>query len=179
MNSHASARQDHRFWRDFPEAVQAASRAEDVRAIVLMGAGKAFTAGLDVTDPALSGNLGDESDGEQDVARRAIRLQRQIRWMQHAISSVAEAPVPVIAAVHGACVGAGVDLITACDVRMAAEGSYFSVREVKIGLAADVGTLQRLPKVAANDSLVRELCFTGEDFPTNNRARHTRPSATT
>ncbi|MDP2435285.1 MAG: enoyl-CoA hydratase-related protein, partial [archaeon] len=70
----------------------------------------------------------------------------------------------MIATVHGKCIGAGVDLITACDIRYATASSVFSVKEVAVGLAADVGTLQRLPKVVGNHSLLRELVLTGRDF---------------
>merc|ERR1711879_418491 len=72
---------------------------------------------------------------------------------------------PTIAAVHGACVGAGVDLITAVDVRLCSQDAVFSIREAQIGICADVGTLARLPKVVGNDSLVRELALTARDFP--------------
>lgn len=69
-------------------------------------------------------------------------------------------PKPVIAAVHGACIGGGVDMTTACDMRYCTSDAWFQVKEVDVGLAADVGTLQRLPKVIGSSSLVRELCFT-------------------
>lgn len=71
---------------------------------------------------------------------------------------------PVIAAVHSGCIGAGIDMITAADIRYCTEDAWFTVKEVEIGMAADVGTLQRLPKVIGNQSLVRELCFTGRKF---------------
>lgn len=84
--------------------------------------------------------------------------------MQAAVSALELARVPVVAAVHGACIGAGVDLITACDIRICSEDALFSIREVRIGLAADLGTLQRLPRAGGNESLVRELALTGDDF---------------
>ena len=70
----------------------------------------------------------------------------------------------MIACVHSACVGGGLDLISACDIRYCSQDAWFSIREVEIGLAADIGTLQRLPKSVGNHSLVRELVFTGRDF---------------
>ena len=85
-------------------------------------------------------------------------------FMQQAFTAAEACPVPVIAAVHGPCIGAGVDLITACDVRLCSADAVFSVREVALSLAADVGTLARLAKVAGNASLISELCFTGRDF---------------
>lgn len=77
---------------------------------------------------------------------------------------------PIIVGVHSACVGAGVDLITAADVRYCTDDAWFQVKEVDIGMAADVGTLQRLPKVIGNQSLVRELCFTGRKFDSKEAA---------
>lgn len=72
-----------------------------------------------------------------------------------------QCPKPVIAAVHSACVGAGTNLITAADIRYCADDAWFSVKEIDLGLAADIGALQRLPKVIGNQNLVRELCYTG------------------
>lgn len=80
---------------------------------------------------------------------------------QAAFTAIEECTKPVIVAVHGACFGAGVDLITSCDIRYCSKDAFFCVKEVDVGLAADVGTLQRLPKVIGNNSLVRELCYTG------------------
>jgi len=84
--------------------------------------------------------------------------------MQNALSAIESCPLPVIVAIHGPCIGAGIDLACAADIRICASSSRFSVREVRIGLAADVGTLQRFPKIVGHGSRVRELCLTGEDF---------------
>jgi enoyl-CoA hydratase len=82
--------------------------------------------------------------------------------MQHTMTSIARCPKPVIAAIHGYCIGAGVDLITACDIRLASGDALFSVRETRMGMVADVGTLQRLPRIL-NPGYVAELAFTGKD----------------
>ncbi len=95
-----------------------------------------------------------------DTARTSFALMGVIKRMQETFTCMERCPQPVIAAVHGGCVGAGVDLITACDIRVCSEDAWFSVKEVDVGLAADVGTLQRLPKVMGNQSLVRELALT-------------------
>ena len=173
------------FWRNYPkcfprpvsltliddqgaEAVEAVEAAlmQGVRVVVVCAEGPSFTAGLDVTDAAMMSVIGGGGGGEQqqDAARVAFRARQHVLGMQAALSAAEACPVPVIAAVHGACIGAGVDLITAADVRLCAGDAYFSIREVRLALAADVGTLQRLPKVARNESLVRELAFTGDDF---------------
>ena len=114
-----------------------------------------FTAGLDLAEGL---NLGASGP---DHARVAMSLAAHVKHIQQSFTAIEECCKPVIAAVHGPCVGGGVDMITACDVRLCAEDSWFQVKEVEVGLAADVGTLQRLPKIVGNDSIVRELCLTG------------------
>ena len=144
---------------------------DDCRAVVLIGAGqKAFTSGIDVTDQGF-GLSSTNEDESLDVARRGLRFYPQIIEMQKCFTAIEECPVPVIAAIEGNCIGAGVDLASACDVRLCSDTALFSVREVKIGLAADVGTLQRFPKITGNDSRVRELCLTGEIFPAREALR--------
>mmetsp|Transcript_32374 Transcript_32374/g.49523 ORF Transcript_32374/g.49523 Transcript_32374/m.49523 type:complete len:212 (-) Transcript_32374:132-767(-) len=88
----------------------------------------------------------------------------KIRELQACLTAVEECPLPVVAAISGACIGAGIDLSCCADVRICSASTRFSVREVRVGLAADVGTLQRLPKIVGHGSRVRELCMTGEDF---------------
>eukprot|EP00536_Pseudo-nitzschia_multiseries_P004461 jgi/Psemu1/302611/fgenesh1_kg.74_\ len=163
-------------WREIGEVFSILGRTgDDCRAIVLTGAGtKAFTAGIDIADEAfgLAAQNGDNSNGRgHDVARRGLRFYPQILDMQRCFTAVEECPVPVIAAIQGSCIGAGVDLASVCDIRICSSTAKFSVREVKIGLAADVGTLQRFPKITGNDSRVRELCLTGEIFSAKEAAR--------
>nr|XP_024433391.1 delta(3,5)-Delta(2,4)-dienoyl-CoA isomerase, mitochondrial isoform X3 [Desmodus rotundus] len=95
-----------------------------------------------------------------DVARTSWHLRNLITRYQETFSVIEKCPKPVIAAIHGGCIGGGVDLITACDIRYCAQDAFFQVKEVDVGLAADVGTLQRLPRVIGNQSLVNELAFT-------------------
>ncbi|XP_063999013.1 delta(3,5)-Delta(2,4)-dienoyl-CoA isomerase, mitochondrial [Pogoniulus pusillus] len=129
--------------------------------MVLSGAGKVFTTGLDLLE------MGPEllAGEQEDAALRAWALRHKVLQYQEAFSVLEKCPKPVIAAVHGACVGAGVDLISACDIRYCAQGSWFQIKEVDIGLAADVGTLQRLPEIVGNQSLVKELAFTARKMP--------------
>lgn len=144
---------------------------DDCRAIILTGAGtKAFTAGIDITDESF-GLTTDSDASNHDVARRGLMFYPQIIEMQKCFTAVEECPVPVIAAIQGSCIGAGVDLASVCDIRICSNTALFSVREVRIGLAADVGTLQRLPKITGNDSRVRELCLTGEVFSAHEALR--------
>lgn len=122
---------------------------------------RCFCAGIDVTDPAFF----PQQDSSSDVAHQGLVFVPLVRDMQACFSALETCPVPVVAAVHGPCLGAGVDLITAADVRLASGDATtcLSVREVVLGLTADVGTLQRLPKICGSASWVREICLTGRD----------------
>ncbi|KAI8641692.1 ClpP/crotonase-like domain-containing protein [Parasitella parasitica] len=140
------------------KAFQDISVDSNVFSVVVSGTGRMFTAGLDLSETSLN------SQDSTDPARAAWKIRSHIQGFQAAFTAIEECSKPVIAAVHGACFGAGVDLITACDIRYCAKDSFFCVKEVDVGLAADVGSLQRLPKVIGNNSLVRELCFTGRNM---------------
>jgi len=155
------------FWSDFPKLIDALGEDRDTRVIVIAGRGPAFTVGLDLVafGPAIAGGdvaaLAGTASGS-DVEKR-LNTHRQIKTMQRTFSSLADSRKPVIAAVHGYCIGAGVDLTTACDIRLAAEDAVFSVRETKIAMVADVGTLQRLPAII-DPGRVAELVYTGRDW---------------
>jgi enoyl-CoA hydratase len=151
-------------WHSIPEAVAALDRDRDVRAIVLTGKGKAFCTGIDLVDhaPALA-DAGSLSGIEGSAVAKRRQLYDDIRAYQRAASCFADTNKPVIAAVHGACLGAGVDLITACDIRLASADAVFSVRETRIAMVADIGSLQRLPRVIG-DGHAREWIFTGADY---------------
>ncbi|KAJ7995225.1 hypothetical protein DPEC_G00242330 [Dallia pectoralis] len=144
------------FWREMVECFTQIAEDPECRVVVVSGAGKAFTAGIDLMDMA-SEVL---QPAEGDMARNAWNMRRIITKYQETFSVIEKCPKPVVVAVHGACVGGGVDLITACDIRLCTQDAWFQVKEVDIGLAADVGTLQRLPKVIGSRSLVNELALT-------------------
>ena len=129
----------------------------DVRVIVLTGNEKSFCAGMDLFDFQ---KLDSESS---DPGRKALAFQRVVKKLQDPINSVADCGKPVIAAVSGYCIGAGVDLLSACDIRYCSNNTTVSVREVVIGMAADIGSLQRLPKIVGNNSWIRELVYTGKN----------------
>lgn len=146
------------FWNEFPAIIEALGQDDAVRVIVVAAKGSAFTAGIDIKAfaPMLAGTTA-------DVATRR-QLYLKIKEMQHTFTTLAACPKPVIAAIHGYCIGGGVDLITACDIRLATTDAVFSVRETKIGMVADVGTMQRLPRIL-DPGRVAELVYTGKDFP--------------
>lgn len=148
-------------WFELGKCFEELSSDVDCRSIVLSGNGKLFSAGIDLMDMM---NLGQELAAVDDVARKGLILERLIKLYQDSISSLEICTKPVIAAVHSACVGAGVDMITATDIRYCTKDAWFQVKEVDIGMAADVGTLQRLPRIIGSQSLVRDLCFTGRTF---------------
>lgn len=155
------------FWDEMAPLFREIDADRSVRAVVMTGAGRAFTAGLDV--PAMMKRLPIQPGGPPDGERQA-RLHQLIRDLQAAITAVERCRVPVIAAIHGPCIGGGVDLICACDVRLAAADAVFGVRETRLAMVADLGTLQRLPRLVG-PGIARELVFTGRDFDAEEAAR--------
>jgi len=144
-------------FREIGKCFNELADSPDCRSIVLTGSGKHFTAGIDLMDMM---EFATELSQHEDVSRKAKVFEKSILAYQNSISSLEKCNKPIIACTHAAVVGAGVDLITSADIRYCTKDCWFSVKEVDIGMAADVGTLQRLPKVIGNQSLVRELCFT-------------------
>ena len=148
------------FWSELPEVFAALDADRDVRAIVLTGSGRNFSYGLDL--PAMGGSLASVlNDGGS--ARARADFHTEVLRMQGAITAVADCRTPTIASVHGWCIGGGVDLISAVDIRYASADAKFSVREVKLAMVADVGRLARLPLILSEGHL-RELALTGKDI---------------
>ena len=146
------------FWSDLPRLAGELDQDPTVRCVVLTGAGKHFTGGMDLATFAEINTMLQDEPG-----RAAFALRDLILRLQGALSSLEELRVPVIAATHGACLGGGIDLITACDPRIASEDTIFGIEEIHIGMAADVGTLQRLPHLIP-PAVVHELAYTGRRF---------------
>jgi delta(3,5)-delta(2,4)-dienoyl-CoA isomerase len=145
------------------DVFRALSASPSCRAVVLTGGDcRAFTSGLDLMDHAPL--LGGGGAGGADPARASFLLRRTLEHYQASLSAVAACRAPVIAALAGACIGGGVDLACAADVRVASSCAHFSVREAALGLCADLGTLQRLPRIVGSDSWAREVCLTARDF---------------
>ena len=148
------------FWRELPEVFEALDADPAVRAIVLTGSGPNFSYGLDVA--AMGGSLaGVLAEGAQAGPR--LDFRQHILAMQRATSAVADTRTPVVAAISGWCIGGGVDLIAAADIRYASADAKFSVREVKLAIVADMGSLARLPQILS-DGHLRELALTGKDI---------------
>ena len=148
------------FWAEMPEVFATLDADRDVRAIVLTGSGRNFSYGLDLV--AMGGTLSTVL-AEGATARPRSDFHATILRMQGAINAVADCRTPTIASVHGWCIGGGVDLISAVDIRYASADATFSVREVKLAIVADVGSLARLPLILS-DGHLRELALTGKDI---------------
>jgi len=155
------------FWADLPAIMDQLGTDTDVRVVVIAARGDAFTVGIDLKafGPALLGGAGltEGTEPPRSEVEARQRLYRAGKHLQRTFNSIADCPKPVIAAVHGYCIGAGIDLITACDIRFAAQDTVFSVRETQMAMVADVGTLQRLPKII-DPGRVAEIVYTGKNF---------------
>lgn len=146
-------------WFELGKAMRWADETPEVRVVIIRGAGRHFTAGIDLEMLAtIEDQIRDDCSG-----RSREKLRRLILDIQETISSIERCRKPVIAAVHGSCVGGGIDLITACDLRYCSTDARFSVKEIDVGLTADVGTLQRLPGLIG-EGMARELAYTGRFF---------------
>jgi len=146
------------FWREIIEIFQWVDDNDAVRVVVLSGAGKHFSSGIDLMLLASVGaQLG------KDVGRNASALRRKILELQASFNAVDNCRKPVLAAIQGYCIGGAIDLISACDMRYCSVDAQFSIKEIDMGMAADVGTLQRLPRIIG-DGMMRELAYTGRSI---------------
>ena len=149
------------FWKELPEVFTALSDDEAVRSVLLYGSGGNFSYGLDL--PAMAPVFAPLLAANGMDARRRENFRRRIRDLQDAVSSIARCSKPVIAAVDGWCIGGAIDVIAAADIRIASPAATFSVREVRVAIVADLGSLQRLPSIIG-EGPTRHLALTGEDF---------------
>jgi enoyl-CoA hydratase len=156
-------------WRDLPRAMESLSDDPSVRVVVIAAKGPHFSVGLDLKAMgnllagSVEGGGGGGDARPASMAARARSSRLEVKRLQDSITAAAKCPKPVIAAVHGYCIGGGVDLIAACDIRLASADAVFSVREAKVAIVADLGSLQRLPAIVSAGHLA-ELAFTGKDI---------------
>lgn len=151
------------FWTELPELVDGIDREGEARVIVVSSTGKHFSAGMDLS--VFTGGsdlLGD--GGVQETGRQRAHLWQTVLKLQDTFSCFERARVPVLVAVQGGCIGGAVDMVTAADCRYASADAFFCVQEINIGMTADVGTLQRLPKLIP-EGVARELAYTGDRMP--------------
>lgn len=154
-------------WHEIRQAFDWIDEQPSARVAVIEGEGRHFTSGIDLQLMAdLMPMVHDDCDG-----RAREKLRRVILDLQDTLSSLERCRKPVLAAIHGACVGGGVDLICCADMRYCAADARFTIKEIDIGMVADVGTLQRLPKLIGHQGLVRELAYTGRAVDANEALR--------
>lgn len=154
------------FWDELPAFFTEVNARPDIRCVVVSAQGRHFTAGLDLGWAATA-----LAETHPDSGRSREALLRRIRQMQQCFTAVDQCRVPVIAAIHGGCIGGGVDFVTACDMRLGSADSFFTIHEVHIAIVADVGTLQRLPHLLGQ-GLVRELAYTGRRWLADEALAH-------
>lgn len=143
-------------WHEIRKAFQWIDATPEARVVVLQGEGKLFTSGIDLQMMmGMGAQIQNDCEGRMRESLRNVILD-----LQDTLTSLERCRKPVLVAIHGACIGGGIDLIACADMRYCSSDAYFSIKEIDIGMVADVGTLQRLPKLIG-DGMARELAYTG------------------
>jgi enoyl-CoA hydratase len=153
------------FWFELPAIVREIDDEGTARAVVISSTGKHFSAGMDLAVFTGGGGITDNgSGGSTEAGRRRAQLRQTAMLLQDSFTTLERARMPVLAAIQGGCIGGAVDMVTACDMRYATADAFFCVQEINIGMTADVGTLQRLPKIVP-DGVAREMAYRGQRLP--------------
>ena len=155
------------FWREFPRAIAELACSADLRVLVISAQGPHFCSGLDLDvfqDP-------NNFPHGKDKSRVALAMRRFVMQLQQVISDLEQLRMPVLTAVQGACIGGGLDLIAAADMRYCSADAFFTIKEVELGITADLGSLQRLPTILSQ-GIVRELAYTGRNFSAVEALQH-------
>jgi len=151
---------DEELWFALGDCFQKLDENDKVQVCILSGSGSNFTSGIDVNFLQAIAKEVEHFDCE---GRKREFLRRKILRLQSSFSQIEKCRKPVLVAVHGGCIGGGVDLICACDMRYSTSDAVYQIKEIDLGLVADIGTLQRLPKLIPQ-GIVRELAYTGRSF---------------
>jgi enoyl-CoA hydratase len=149
------------FWTELPDALHRLDTAGTARVVVLSSTGKHFTAGMDLSVFAGTGMTPSDS---REVGRTREALRHSVFALQESFNVIERIRMPVLAAIQGGCIGGGIDMISACDARYCTDDAFFCIQEINIGMVADLGTLQRLPKIIPS-GMARELAYTGRRLP--------------
>ena len=150
------------FWDELPQIVNQLSEGGDARAIVLSAEGRHFCSGMDLSVFAGNNDV-TVQDNTTHISRQRARFRTTALQLQRTFSCREESLLPVLSAIQGACIGGGIDMVSATDLRYATKDAFFSIHEINIGMTADVGTLQRMPKLVP-EGVVRELAYTGRNM---------------
>ena len=143
------------FWSELPKVIGDINASGEARVVILASTGKHFSAGMDLSVFSMG-----SGESEAEVGRLRANLRENALHLQDSFNCLEKARIPVLAAIQGGCIGGAVDMVTACDMRYASEDAFFCIQEINIGMTADVGTLQRLPKLIP-EGVCRELAYTG------------------
>ena len=151
------------FWTELPQIVREIDASASARAIVISSTGKHFSAGMDLN--VFSGGTSlSAGPGITEEGRKRAYLWMMVQHLQDSFTALEQARIPVLCAIQGGCIGGAVDMVSAADMRYCSADAYFRVMEIKLGMTADVGTLQRLPKIIPA-GIARELAYTGDPMP--------------
>jgi len=151
------------FWRELPEIITGISDEGSARVIVISSTGRHFSAGMDLAVFGGGASIGG-AGAEAEVGRQRAMLRVGAATLQESFTALERARMPVLAAIQGGCIGGAVDMVTAADCRYATADAFFCIQEINIGMTADVGTLQRLPKLIP-EGVAREWAYTGDRIP--------------
>ncbi len=159
------------FWNELPEAIAEIDQSGKTRVIVISAEGPHFTAGIDLNAfAALAANLGAGDNDTHKKANAGLGFIENVKLMQNAFTAFETCRIPVLCAIQGGCIGGGVDMVSAADMRYCTSDAYFTIYEINIGMTADVGTFPRLLNLLP-EGVVRELAFTGRKMPAEEAAQ--------
>lgn len=155
------------FWQEFPQAIAELARKDDIRALVISAQGPHFCAGMDLE---VFQNPDNFPSGD-NAARVGLAMRRFVEQLQQVFTDLEQLRFPVLSAIQGGCIGGALDLVAATDMRYCSQDAFFTIKEVELGITADLGSLQRLPSILPQ-GIVRELAFTGRNFSADEALQH-------
>ena len=150
------------FWDELPMIIGQLSEGNEARAIVLSAEGRHFCSGMDLSVFA-GNNVVSVQENAAHISRQRANFRTTALRLQRTFSCLEESRLPVLSAIQGACIGGGIDMVSATDLRYATKDAFFCIQEINIGMTADVGTLQRMPKLVP-EGVVREMAYTGRNM---------------